>query len=145
MSNRFFRIRKIARLVLSVAVISIAWTACTGEKTNISDLKLCKSIEKSGCKFDSHSFDSSQPLIYCSFVIHNAKTTSDVKIAWHYQGDRRVLIKDTLFRIKANAPKIQFQSSLNKPLNGWPRGIYEVEISLEEEKLVSVVKSFSIK
>jgi len=130
---------------LSISVIVVTSLQCSHAVKKITNVKLCELLGEKGCNYDSPSFDNSVQLIYCSFLTQNIKYDDTLKISWYYVGDSRVLIEETLLMISENKLGLPIKSSLNKPINGWPSGVFEVKISIEnEEPTLSVVKSFLI-
>jgi hypothetical protein len=136
--------RSISTIFFSWVIALIITISCTNDKTQLMHLKLCKTLNEESCEFDSSSFRTSIPLIYCSFNIKNPKFATALKISWYYISDSRVLIEETSLIIPESKSSTTMHSSLNRPLNGWPKGVYEVELSLESKKPITMVKSFSI-
>jgi len=137
--------RKLIIQFLSISVIVVSSLQCSRTVKQITNVRLCESINEKGCVKDSPSFDNSIQLIHCSFFTENIESSDTMKISWYYLGDSRVLIEETLLIISENKLGSPIISSLNKPLNGWPSGVFEVKISIEnEEQTLSVVKSFLI-
>ncbi len=136
--------QRFAILLWSIVVIVIATLHCSRADKQIVDVKLCESLKEKGCVTDSPLFSISTPIIFCSFIIDSSTGAKNLKVSWYYLGDSRVLIEETSLEC-GQGKSIKMHSSLNKPLNGWPIGIYELEISLLNETKISVIKSFSIK
>jgi len=137
--------RKLIIQFLSISVIIVVSIQCSHTEKQITNVRLCESINEKGCVKDNPSFDTSIQLIHCSFFTENIESSDPLKISWYYLGDSRVLIEETLLIIAENNSELPIISSLNKPLNGWPSGVFEVKISIEKEETeVSVLKSFLI-
>jgi hypothetical protein len=136
--------QRLSTLLVLLVVVAFISATCTDHKTKLRQFKLCTSLSEEACLMDSLSFSASTHTIYCSFEIARMNRDDQVKISWYFLGDSRVLIEETSLIIPESKSSTTIHSSLNKPLNGWPKGIYELEVSLESEKPITMVKSFSI-
>jgi len=133
----------ISVLAITVAVI-FALSRCNVSTANLSDVKVCESVQDNQCASDNPVFDVTTPEIYCSVVVNNAPAGTPVTFSWFYQGDSRMAIDAVTINTPDGGTTFNMQSSLNIPNNGWPTGIYEVEIALGTDNAKPIVKSFVI-
>ncbi|MCB9016173.1 MAG: hypothetical protein H6541_10295 [Lentimicrobiaceae bacterium] len=136
---------KKATILLLIALgIIVTLNSCNVSTANIADVKVCESVTDNQCPQDNPMFGTSTPVIYCSIVVKNAPAETPVTFTWYYQGDSRIKIDAVTINTPDGGTTFNMQSSLNIPNNGWPAGVYEVEIALGTDNSEPVVKSFVI-
>jgi hypothetical protein len=94
------------------------------------------------------SFDSSTPVIYCSFKVLEVVPEDMIKVSWYYVkgeavGKENELLNETFSIAESDAPAYLLAFYLDKPVSGWYKGDYKVVISINNAEKLSV--PFSIK
>lgn len=133
-------------MILAFASIGIAFVmhSCNVSTARITDVMVCESVTDNLCPADQPVFSSDAPDIYCSTVVKNAPGGTPVTFSWFYQGESRVAIDAVTLETPEGGTSFNLQSSLSRPTNGWPIGMYEVVISLGTDNTEPVVKTFVV-
>lgn len=133
---------KMKRNVLILLVVLLVFSLdCARSETGIVNVRLCYTASSKACTADKATFSTDIPQLYCSFSVLQNIQYEQINVAWYYMGDRRVLVKDTLIKYSDNLKMKKNIVCLERPVNGWPIGIYEVKISIKNGSS-SVIKSF---
>ena len=99
------------------------------------------------CSNDTPSFTQKSPKLYASCELKYAPEDTEVTFSWYgYPKGEKVLIDAVTLRAgdHGNGSSYQLRSFLNSPSNGWPKGAYEVVISLDTNNSEPVIKKFMI-
>ena len=136
--------KKIIPLLALFGVLSI-FNSCNFSTANISDVKMCISIADNQCQADKPVFDTNTPEIFVSCHLNNAPNDTDVEFAWFYLGQERIPIDAVVLNSGEIMGTLNLNSSLSKPNNGWPKGDYEIVISILGTEKDPIVKQFWIK
>jgi len=118
--------------------------ACNFSTANISDIKVCSSINDNQCTTDKAIFNTNTPEIFVSCHLNNPPQNTQVEFAWFYLGDKRIPIDSVVLSSGENIGKLNLNSSLSKPNNGWPTGDYEIVITLLETEKEPLTKQFEV-
>ncbi len=135
-------------IVNSLAIISLLFIVygceCSFSTARLTDVKVCTSLEGNLCSQDKTNIEATSPVIYASCVLKNAPQNTDVKFTWFYYGDSKFEIDSVILSSGDNIGNIDMNSSLSIPYNGWPLGVYEVEIQIVNDTSEPIVKQFNI-
>lgn len=124
-----------------VVLILVLSLRCLRSETSIVNVRLCTAVSDKNCAADKTTFSTDIAKLFCSFNILQNTTYENVTVSWFYMGDQRVLVKDTLIKFSDSLKMKKNIISLEKPVNGWPKGVYEVRISIDNGSS-PVIKSF---
>lgn len=117
---------------------------CSVTTAKLSDAKVCTQLETNLCAQDNTIIDSSSDVIYASCILKGAPENTRVKFTWFYYGDTKFEIDHVVLSTLDKIGNIELHSTLSQPLNGWPKGVYEVRIEIEDVNKEPLVKQFSI-
>ncbi len=134
--------KKRINLFALVSVILVL-AACSATTAHVDNVKMCTSVTDNLCNQDNPTFTTTTPEIYCSCNLKNAPENTEVEFAWYYLGDQKIAIDAVTISSGDRIGTLDLQTSLSKPFNGWPKGKYEVAISIVGFDK-TVVKSFSV-
>jgi len=89
------------------------------------------------------SFDSSIPVIYCSFKITGVVPEDMIKASWYYVKGEAVgrgneLLNETFTIAESDADSYYLAFYLDKPVSGWHKGDYKVVLSVNNAEKLSV-------
>lgn len=133
----------------SLAIIGLLFFVygceCSVSTARLTDAKVCTSLVGNLCDQNKTIIDPASPVIYASCVLKNAPQNTQVKFTWLYYGDTKFEIDNVILSSGDNVGNIEMNSSLSKPNNGWPKGVYEVEIRIVNTTSEPIVKQFNIK
>lgn len=91
-------------------------------------------------------FDPTAQAVYCVAMIRNARAGSNLVSRWLAVATERdaseVLIDEAQFPLDRS--NLMFESHLTRPTNGWPKGEYRVELSLEGEDGPATTVTFRV-
>ena len=117
---------------------------CNISTANISDVKMCETIEGFQCPEDNPVFGTDASQFYCSCVLNNAPEGTQLNFAWYYLEGEKVLIDEVTVEADGTSSTYNMQSSLSRPDNGWPTGNYEVVLELDTDNSQPITKSFKV-
>jgi hypothetical protein len=136
-----------AALLLPVAIGTIV-NGCSFKVSTagLDNVKMCaQEPSNSGCATDTTNFKPNTGKLFVTANLNNAPEGTKVKIEWKFLGGGSVApqtIDTVTLETKANTNLVN--SYLSSPNNGWPKGDYEVVISLDTDNSKPVSKKFSI-
>jgi len=119
---------------LSVICITSIFPSCS--TANLSDVKICSSINGSDCNGDVSSFPGDIPVIYCSANLKNAPSDTKVTFEWKHDGESFV-------KGDVNSGG-GFVHSAYKPPSTFPPGKYTVTVKIAADNSAPVTKEFTI-
>jgi hypothetical protein len=140
-------ISKVQRIViLSMLIISIGMTSCNFNisTAKITDVKICDGLIGNLCEQDNSELPSSVSTIFSSCLLKNATPETKVKFTWIYYGDTKFEIDAVMLDTEDKSGDVELNSSLSRPNNGWPNGVYEVVIQVQTDNSEPLVKQFNI-
>ncbi len=117
---------------------------CSVSTARVTDAKVCTQLDGNLCTQDNETLPASAREIYASCTLKNAPENTDVKFTWYYYGDTKFEIDNVILSSGENFGNLDMYSSLSRPNNGWPRGVYEVTIEVVTDNAKPVVKQFNI-
>ncbi|MEA4868797.1 hypothetical protein SDC9_123702 [bioreactor metagenome] len=136
------------KLLLSFVAVTflfaITGCECSVSTANITDAKVCTTLDGNLCSQDNTTLPTSSEVIYASCVLKNAPENTIIKFTWSYLGDTTIEIDSVELSSGDNIGNIDMFSSLSRPNNGWPAGLYQVSMEIVGENGKPVVKQFNI-
>jgi len=134
--------------VAAAMLAAIFLQACSVSTAGISDVKLCVDADSKGiCSSDSSTFETTTPEIFLSANLNNAPSGTKVTSSWKYIKGELGNDPQDIDSVTAEAKEggsQPYTSSMTSPTAGWPKGDYEVTITLSSDNSTPVVKKFSI-
>jgi hypothetical protein len=119
---------------LSIICFTSIFPSCS--TANLSDVKVCSSLNGSDCSGDASSFPANIPTIHCSANLKNAPSDTKVTFEWKHNGDSFG---------KANVTSSGgFVHSSYSPPSTFPPGKYTVTVNIEVDNSTPVTKEFTI-
>lgn len=109
---------------------------------NITNVKVCTSIEDNKCDSDNSSISINTPVIYATADLENLTEGLVATIIWQFDNSGTWYEIDKV-ELKINNMN-QIKSSLSAPTNGWPLGNYQVIFLLNTDNSKPITKSFTI-
>ncbi|MDP3451316.1 MAG: hypothetical protein Q8R90_00050 [Bacteroidales bacterium] len=131
-------------VLLLSGVVAVTGCECSVSTANIQDVKICTSLSGNLCNQDNTTLGDTSPAIYVSCLLKNAVSSTKVKFTWLYYGDTKIKIDDVTLDTGELSGTVELNSYLSQPTNGWPKGVYEVEITVLTDNAKPVVKQFTI-
>lgn len=133
-------------LSLFIGAFLFGLSACEFSVTtaHVTDVKMCTRINDNQCASDNPNFSTNTREIFVSCHLKNAPEDTKVKFAWFYNGQKKIAIDAVTMSSGKRTGTLNLQSSLSRPNNGWPRGEYEVVITIPDTDKEPVIKKFTI-
>lgn len=129
-------------------LVTITLQACNVSTASLSDTKLCVDADNAGvCSSDSSTFETTTPEIFLSANLNNAPSGTKVTGTWRYIKGELGNDPQDIDSVTAEAKEggsQPYTSAITSPTAGWPKGDYEVTITLSSDNSTPVVKKFSI-
>ncbi len=127
------------------AILFLAFLAsCSFSTAHIDDVKMCTRIANNQCTQDNPIFSTGTPEIFISCHLKNAPENTKVRFDWNYYGQKKFTIRSVTLNSGDKIGTLNLQASLSRPNNGWPKGDYEVAISIMDTDKEPVIKKFSV-
>lgn len=132
-------------LILSTLIFGLS--ACNFNVTtaHIENVKMCTEIKSNECTESIFTFQNTAQNICISCELENDPGNTLVTFIWKYNNNGEFMIIDEVTLNSSNkGTQVNLQSSLSRPYNGWPSGVYEVEIIIEDSQKEPVIQEFVI-
>ncbi|MDZ4058846.1 MAG: hypothetical protein U1D64_02265, partial [Bacteroidales bacterium] len=71
-------------------------------------------------------------------------SSTKLKFTCLYYGDTKIKIDDVTLDTGELSGTVELNSYLSQPTNGWPKGVYEVEVLVLTDNAKPVIKQFTI-
>lgn len=127
-------------LVVSTAISFLLLTgilsSCNVSTANLSDVKVCTSLNGSECSGDASTFSADATAIYCSASLNNAPANTKVTFEWKHEGE-------SMGKAEIEAPS-GFVNSTFKPTTELVPGKYSVTVKLATDNSKPITKEFTI-
>jgi hypothetical protein len=136
-------------IILSIVAIIIIIVARGGCEFNVStakvtDVKICTALADGLCDNDNPVLSTAAMDIFASCILKHSVAETRVKFTWFYYGETKIEIDNVELNTGDKIGNLNLHSSLSRPNNGWPIGVYEVVIEVQTDNADPVVKQFSI-
>ena len=128
--------------ILAIVILSFFFDL---NSAHIENVQMCTQLANSECNMDKPVFDVNTPQIVISCSLENPPMDTRVQFSWFYTGNGRHEIDNVEVTNGDEIGKVNMNSTLGKPTNGWPIGDYEVVIKILETEKDSIVKRFWVK
>ena len=120
--------------VLGVICFSSIFPSCS--TANLSDVKLCSSLNSGECNSDVSSVHSDTPAIYCSANVKNAPSKTKVTFEWKHGSE-------SLGKAEVETDGGIVNSSY-KPNSSLDPGKYSVTVKIASDNSTPVTKDFTV-
>lgn len=135
------------KTIINPCLLFLAWViiqGCSFTTAHIRDVKMCNEFINDGCTNDNPSFSASDPVFIVSCIVANAPSETKITFSWFYTTGERIAIDEASVTLSEGGT-YPVHSSLSAPADGWPKGDYEVVISIEGFENKTVTKPFTVK
>ena len=122
--------------VLGIVFLSGVLMSCNVSTANLSDVKVCSSLNGSECSSDVSSFSSDVQAIYCSASLNNAPSGTKVVFEWKHEGE-------SIGKAELDGQSGVVNSSF-KPTAELPQGKYSVTVKINTDNAKPITKEFTI-
>ena len=145
MEKRYFTsFKTLLLLILPVILLYLSGCECSVSTANVKDVKICTSLEGNVCNQDNPVIDNNAATIFASCLLKNSVSGTKVKFTWLYYGDTKIKIDDVILDTGELSGNLELNSNLSRPDNGWPKGVYEVEVQVMTDNAKPVIKQFTV-
>lgn len=113
---------------------------------SVSNLRLCDAPANEVCAADKSQFTPDAPQFYVSCDLNFAPADTQIKFQWYNTDGQRYLIDEVTRKAGdiGSGTTFNVHSILSKPNNGWPKGNYEVVVSLNTDNFKPLTKAFKV-
>lgn len=134
-----------ALVLLAAAVMG----ACAASSANLTDIRMCDNADSEGaCISDKSTFRTDTDEIFLSAQLENAPGDTKVTATWKYLGGEEGVDPqeiDSVTVTTEEAGTLPFYSSMPAGDSGWPKGDYEVILTLGTDNSEPVSRKFSVR
>ena len=124
----------LALSILSVICFTSIFPSCS--TANLSDVKICSSLNSSECNGDVTSLPDGTPVIYCSANLKNAPSKTKVTFEWKHEGTSLG---------KANVESDGgIVNSTYRPASTLEHGKYSVTLKIDADNSAPITKDFTV-
>ena len=137
--------KKLHYFTLAIFVM-ITFASCNFELTtaHVDDIKICDNLSGSLCNSDNLILSTAVDNISVSCKLKNAPENTMVTFTWKYVENEPLVIDEVVVNSGSKGTNLDLNSTLSRPYNGWPKGNYEVVISIGENDNSPESKKFKI-
>ena len=129
---------------LMMTVVLAAFYGCEVSTARLTDPKVCTSLTGDLCQEDMPEISAQSGELVASCKLKNAPPNTKVKFTWMYYGETKITIDDVTLDSGNEGTSMNLNSTLSRPNNGWPIGVYEVQMQILIENKKPLVKQFTI-
>lgn len=116
--------------------------ACAISTANISDVRICESLEGDECAEDMQRISASTEVIYLSAQLHDAVEGTEITYTVRQVSSGEEASDSWTTDKGGSGP---FSLSWNRPADGWVTGEYEMVLSLGTDNSDPIIKTFEIR
>jgi len=120
--------------MLGVLCFSSIFPSCS--TANLSDVKVCSSLNGSDCSSNETSFPSDVPVLHCSAKVNNAPSDTKINFEWKHNGE-------SFGKVDVNSGDGFVHSSYTPP-SSFPPGKYSVTVKINTDNSTPITKEFTI-
>lgn len=131
--------------LLLFTMIILGLNSCEVSTARLTDPKVCTSLIEDLCESDMPEISPQASELVASCKLKNAPADTKVKFTWMYYGETKITIDNVTFDSGNEGINLNLNSTLSRPTNGWPKGVYEVEMKILIENKKPLIKQFTIK
>ena len=126
-----------AFLLILLGAVCYMLPSCNVSTANLSDVKLCASVNSSGeCDGDNSTFSGTVPVVYCTAQVKNAPSGTKVTFEWKH-GSESFGKAD----VETSSGVV---NSTFKPTSTLEPGNYSVTVKIDTDNSKPVTKEFTI-
>lgn len=151
MRHRAWLLTSLITLILILAVLPLAgcrslMNLAGGAPPSVDAVVMCRDVDSNGAPIDpATTFNTSTAVVYCSVKVSNAPANSRARVDWIYregelEGVRDYIIDTATVTIEGTR-YVSF--SLSIPDAGWPEGLYDLVLYMDDKKMETVPFSVS--
>jgi hypothetical protein len=129
-------VSKVLAGLLCVISLSGIFLSCSVTKANLSDVKVCSSLNGNVCGNDASAFPPDVANIYCTANLNNASSKTKVIFEWKHEGES---IGNT--EVVAESGYVSSKFTPSEPL---PPGKYSITVKIDVENSKPVTKDYKI-
>lgn len=126
----------VAVVVLCVIGLSGMLSSCNVSTANLTQVKVCSSLNGSECSNDVSTFSADVPAIYCSASLNNAPSDTKVTFEWKHEGE-------SMGKAEVSAGS-GFVNSTFTPTTMLVPGKYSVSVKLATDNSTPITKEFRV-
>ena len=123
-------------LVLGIVCFSSIFPSCSVSTANLSDVKLCSTMNGNDCSGDASSFHADVAAIYCTANVKNAPSKTKVNFEWKHEGT-------SLGKADVETDGGSVNSTY-KPNGTLEAGKYSVTVKLGTDNATPITKEFTV-
>ncbi|OWY24498.1 hypothetical protein C7N43_05970 [Sphingobacteriales bacterium UPWRP_1] len=141
--------RNLKNLTAAVITLVMMLNSCSFNLStaSVTDVRLCEAPDATGnCPADKAQFSPEAPMFYLSCNLNFAPEDTQIKFQWYNTDGKRYLIDEATLRAGdiGSGSTFNVHANLSKPTNGWPKGNYEVVVSLSSDNFKPISKTFTV-
>lgn len=151
MRHRTWVLTSLVTIILILAVLPLSgcrslMNLAGGAPPSVDAVVMCRDVDSEGAPIDpATTFNTDTPEIFCSVKVSNAPANSRARVDWIYregelEGVSNYII-DTATVTTEGTGYVSF--SLSIPDAGWPEGLYELVLYMDDKKMETVRFSVS--
>jgi hypothetical protein len=134
--KKILSISKLFLVLSALGVICFTSIFPSCSTANLSDVKICSSLNGGECSGDVSSFPAEIPALYCSANLKNAPSDTKVTFEWKHEGT-------SFGKAEVTSGGGSIHSSYQPP-STFPPGKYSVTVKIEVDNSTPVTKEFTI-
>lgn len=133
-------------LILIVSsILMMARCECSVSTAKLTDAKICTALNGTQCSSDNPQISGQPEMIYASCILKHAPTDTKVKFTWFYYGETKIEVASVVLNTGERSGNIELYSNFSRPERGWPNGVYEVLIEVQEvDNSKPLTKQFTV-
>jgi hypothetical protein len=135
---------KTTRCFLAISMMALIISGCEVSTARLTDPLVCTALAGDLCKEDMPNISAQARELVASCKLKNAPPETKVKFTWIFYGETKITIDEVTFNSGNEGTSLNLNSTLSRPYNGWPIGVYEVEMKILIENKKPLIKQFTI-
>lgn len=130
-----FKVTKKLFLLIFLLVGLIIY-ACSNKKEVLilKNIRVCNQMGTNACLYDETNIGCADEQIIASCTLENVEPNTRIVFTWIYLAPEPLVIKSTTVNSGEEKDVLNVFSKLSKPINGWPKGKYAIQISVNKNK-----------
>lgn len=129
---------------LTFTLMSLTLLGCEVSTARLTDAKVCTTLTDNLCAEDMPVISADAAELVASCKLKNAPPETEVTFTWIYYGENKIEIDAVTLNSGNEGSSMDLHSTLSRPHNGWPAGVYEVAMKILSGDKEPVIKQFSI-
>ena len=142
--------KKLLALICGAGVVltGLFMAGCSATTANLSDVRVCDKLEGDACGSDMATLGTTAGVFYVTANLNNAPSGTKIDISWKYLGGEAGQAQDidsVSMVSDENSNTVQSSLERSPSVDAWPRGNYEVALTINADNVEPVTKDFSVK